>query len=100
VAEYLLYHHERYDGQGYPAKKQGQDIPLVSRILCVADVFEATTAHRVYRPAMSLEEALAIMAAGRGTFFDPVVLDAFYAYLKKHDPAAAMIIGKLTAGAA
>lgn len=100
VAEYLLYHHERYDGKGYPTQKKGQEIPLASRILCVADVFEATTARRVYRPAMSIEESLAILAAGRGTHFDPVVLDAFYAYLKKRDPDAAAIVDRITSGAA
>lgn len=100
VAEHLLYHHERYDGQGYPTKKQGQDIPLISRILCVADIFEAITAQRVYRPAMNIAEALDVMAAGRGTIFDPLVLDAFYAYLKKGDPDAARIIDKQAEGAA
>lgn len=95
VAEYLLYHHERYDGQGYPAKKHGEEIPLISSILSVADVFEAITADRVYRPAMSLEEALAVMAAGRGTAFDPVVLDAFFAYIRRREANAGAIIDRL-----
>ena len=83
VAEYILYHHECYDGSGYPAKKRGEEIPLVSRILSVADVYEAITADRVYRPAMSREQAIRIMAEGRGTKFDPAVLDAFLRILAR-----------------
>lgn len=83
VAEYILYHHENYDGQGYPAHKRGAEIPLVSRILCVADVYEALTADRVYRSAMAVEKALRIMAEERGTKFDPVVFDAFLKVVHK-----------------
>lgn len=77
IAEYVRYHHEAFDGSGYPFGLKGEGIPLISRILSVADVFEALTADRVYRKAMGFDQALSIMKAGRGTKFDPVVLDAF-----------------------
>jgi putative two-component system response regulator len=70
-------HHERYDGQGYPRGLAGEEIPLGGRIAAVADVFDALTTDRVYRPADSHERAFAIMRAERGLHFDPRVLDAF-----------------------
>lgn len=72
-----LTHHERYDGTGYPRGLAGDAIPLEGRILAVADVFDALTSDRVYRPALGLEDTLEILRAGRGTHFDPLVLDAF-----------------------
>ena len=72
-----LTHHEHYDGAGYPRGLAGEEIPLEGRITAVADVFDALTSHRVYRPALSLEETLRILREGRGRHFDPVVLDAF-----------------------
>ena len=72
-----LTHHERFDGTGYPQGLAGADIPVEGRILAVADVFDALTSDRVYRPAMALDETLAILADGRGSHFDPLVLDAF-----------------------
>lgn len=77
VAEYVLYHHEKYDGTGYPAGLCGEEIPLLSRILAVADVYEAITSNRVYRQAMSPEQARETIIAGRGSQFDPRVVDAF-----------------------
>jgi putative two-component system response regulator len=76
-----LTHHERYDGTGYPQGLAGPDIPVEGRIVAVADVYDALTSDRVYRPAMPVSEALAILEAGRGTHFDPLVLDAFLAGL-------------------
>jgi PAS domain S-box-containing protein len=70
-------HHERYDGSGYPRKIAGDEIPLEGRIAAVADVFDAVTSDRPYRPALSVEAALELMQNERGTQFDPVVLDAF-----------------------
>ncbi len=69
-------HHERFDGDGYPRRLQGDAIPLEGRIAAVADVFDALTQDRVYRPALPLDEALATMAAGRETQFDPGALDS------------------------
>jgi putative two-component system response regulator len=77
AAEVALTHHERFDGQGYPRGQRGEEIPVEGRIAAVADVFDALTSERVYRPAFGLEEALEIMAAGRGTQFDPELLDLF-----------------------
>ena len=72
-----LTHHERFDGTGYPHGLAGEEIPLEGRIAAVADVFDALISDRVYRPAMSLPEALAIMREGRGSHFDPQILDLF-----------------------
>jgi putative two-component system response regulator len=71
-----LTHHEWVDGSGYPAGLAGDDIPIEGRIAAVADVFDALTNDRVYRPAFRLEEAIEMMDRGRGTQFDPVVFDS------------------------
>jgi putative two-component system response regulator len=70
-------HHEKVDGTGYPRGLKGDAIPLVGRIAAVADVFDALTSDRVYRPAMSIDRALSIMREGRGTQFDEDVFDVF-----------------------
>jgi diguanylate cyclase (GGDEF)-like protein len=72
-----LTHHERFDGSGYPRGLAGEEIPIEGRIAAVADVFDALISDRVYRPAMPLSEALAIMREGRGSHFDPQILDLF-----------------------
>jgi putative two-component system response regulator len=71
-------HHERFDGSGYPRGLVGEEIPLVGRIAGVADVFDALTSDRVYRPALPLEEAAEAMRQARGSHFDPLVLDKFF----------------------
>jgi diguanylate cyclase (GGDEF)-like protein len=70
-------HHERFDGRGYPGGLAGEAIPLSGRIASVADVFDALSSDRVYRPAFSLGDTVDLMRRGRGTQFDPLVLDAF-----------------------
>lgn len=70
-------HHERFDGSGYPRGIAGEEIPIEGRIVAIVDVFDALTSDRVYRPAFPLEQALAMMAADRGTHFDPRLLDVF-----------------------
>jgi putative two-component system response regulator len=70
-------HHERWDGHGYPQQMSGAEIPLEGRIVAIGDVFDALTSDRVYRPAMTLDHALGLMRAGRGTHFDPELLDLF-----------------------
>jgi putative two-component system response regulator len=70
-------HHERWDGTGYPRGLAGEEIPIEGRIVAVLDVFDALTHDRVYRPAMDLETALGIIRDGRGTHFDPLVVDLF-----------------------
>src|SRR5439155_1136096 len=77
AASIALTHHERWDGAGYPMRLRAEEIPLEGRIVAVADVFDALTSDRVYRAAFSPDSAVEIMVAGRGTQFDPTVLDAF-----------------------
>jgi putative two-component system response regulator len=81
AAMIALTHHERVDGTGYPSGLRGTKIPLAGRIAAVADVFDALTHDRVYRPAMSLKDAMSVLSEGRGTHFDVRVLDAFEAVL-------------------
>lgn len=69
-------HHEKYDGSGYPRGLKGDEIPLAARIMAVADVYDALTTDRPYKKAYSHEKAVEIMLDGRGTHFDPDVLDA------------------------
>lgn len=72
-----LTHHERWDGSGYPEGRQGEAIPLVGRIVAVADVFDALTSARPYKPAWPLDRALAYFAEQRGRHFDPRLVDLF-----------------------
>lgn len=85
VAEYVLYHHERYNGLGYPKGKLKRDIPLISRILTLVDVYESITSDRVYRKAMSFQEAIKVIEGGRSTFFDPVLVDIFLKLVMEED---------------
>ena len=70
-------HHERWDGTGYPNRLAGEDIPLCGRIVAVADVYDALTSHRVYKPAFSHETAVDIIRDGSGSHFDPAMVRAF-----------------------
>ncbi|MFH1031963.1 MAG: HD domain-containing phosphohydrolase [Chloroflexota bacterium] len=70
-------HHEKWDGSGYPQELKGTDIPIAGRIVALADVFDALTSDRVYRPAVPLEKALAIIKEGQGSHFDPALVDTF-----------------------
>jgi putative two-component system response regulator len=70
-------HHERWDGRGYPHGLAGGGIPLLGRVCAVADVFDALTSERPYRAELPPEQAVEIMAEGRGTHFDPDILDVF-----------------------
>jgi len=72
-----LYHHEKWDGSGYPEGLAELDIPEASRIVAVVDVYDALVHERVYRPAMPGKDALAIIVDGRGKHFDPRILDTF-----------------------
>lgn len=72
-------HHERWDGTGYPNQLAGKEIPLEGRITAVADVFDALSKMRPYKEAFSITKSLAILEEGRGSHFDPKVLDAFFA---------------------
>ena len=74
-----LNHHEKWDGSGYPNGFKGSDIPLAGRITAIADVFDALTSKRPYKPAFPLQKSLDIIKQGRGSHFDPEVVDAFFA---------------------
>lgn len=78
-----MYHHEKWNGKGYPEGLSGTDIPLCARIMAVADVFDAVSAKRCYRDAMPLDECYSIIRNGRGVDFDPDVVDAFFANTEK-----------------
>jgi len=73
-----LTHHERFDGSGYPAGLKGQDIPLCGRIMAVADVYDALTSKRVYKPAFDHLVASSIIRDGSGHHFDPVLVEIFH----------------------
>ena len=78
-----LSHHEWWNGQGYPKGLRGEDIPLPGRICAIADVFDALTSDRPYRPALSNEQALELMRQGCGSQFDPALFDLFLAHLEE-----------------
>lgn len=77
VAEAILYHHERFDGQGYPFGLIGEGIPILSRIVLVADAFDAMTSTRAYQPALPIEFAVGEIRTHAGTQFDPSVVQIF-----------------------
>lgn len=83
----VLYHHERYDGKGYPEGLQGESIPLLARILAVADSFDAMNTSRPYRTAMAFERVDQILRDGAGTQWDPLVIEA---YVRCRDRLAAI----------
>jgi len=70
-------HHERWDGKGYPQQLKEKEIPLPARLSALADVYDALICPRVYKPAMSYDEAAKIILEGRGTHYDPFIADAF-----------------------
>ncbi|MCZ4496127.1 MAG: metal dependent phosphohydrolase, partial [Thermoleophilia bacterium] len=74
VATWTRHHHEHYDGTGYPSQLEGQSIPLGSRIILVADAFEAMTSDRVYRRALGMRQAVEELRGGAGRQFDPQVV--------------------------
>ena len=78
----VLYHHERYDGLGYPMGLKGDDIPMIAQIITVADAFEAMTSDRSYRKAMSKAKALNILIKDKDKMFNPALVDAFVRIIK------------------
>jgi HD-GYP domain-containing protein (c-di-GMP phosphodiesterase class II) len=77
LAPFVRYHHERWDGGGYPQGLAGEQTPLEARILAVCDAVEAMASDRPYQRAMSLEEIIVEVRRGRGTHFDPILADVF-----------------------
>lgn len=76
-----LYHHEKWDGSGYPYGVSGEEIPIAARIVAIADVFDALMTERPYKKPWSLDDALALIVKSSGSHFDPKVVDAFMAVL-------------------
>jgi HD-GYP domain-containing protein (c-di-GMP phosphodiesterase class II) len=83
ILDGVLHHHERMDGKGYPFGLKGEEIGLQARIIAVCDVWDALTSKRAYRDAMPQQLAMDIMESGRGSQFDPVILDHFLAVVGK-----------------
>lgn len=83
VKEAVKYHHERFDGKGYPSGLAGEDIPLYARILCIADAFDAMTTKRTYNNPKTLEDAIKDLRANAGTQFDPNLVEIFIDLLRK-----------------
>ncbi len=89
----VLNHHERYDGKGYPMSLKGEEIPLMARIVCVADSFDAMTSDRSYRPRFKVLAALEEMEKCKGTQFDPLIVDAFMIALQENKEQICKDIG-------
>jgi len=86
IAKDMVYcHHEKWDGTGYPQGLRGQQIPISARLMSIADVYDALTSARVYKTAMPQEQAVAMIAEGRGSRFAPELVDAFLALLPQFD---------------
>lgn len=82
VVDMIRYHHEKFDGTGYPAGLAGEAIPLGARIIAIADVFDSLTAKRPYRDPFSRQDAVGILLEGKGSWFDPQLLDHFLGWLE------------------
>src|SRR3954470_10238084 len=86
VIPYVLFHHEHWDGGGYPSRRRGEEIPIEARVLAVADAYDAMTSPRPYRPALSGERALEEIQRCSGTQFDPVVAETFVSLCRERAP--------------
>ncbi len=84
ILPYIYHHHERVDGKGYPEGLKGERIPLLSRIIAVADTFDAITSDRPYRKAMSLQQAIKILEEVKGSQLDPLIVEKFIQIIKKN----------------
>jgi putative nucleotidyltransferase with HDIG domain len=91
--ETIRHHHERWDGSGYPDGLEGERIPLGARIIAVADAFDAMTSDRVYRAALPVDVAFAELAKGRGTQFDPQIVDLFQAAYQSRSTSMGQQLG-------
>ncbi len=98
--EIALYHHERWDGLGYPFGRRGEAIPLTARIVAIADVYDALVSERVYKPAFPHEQCVAMIREGAGTQFDPELVKVFLSIerrfadvsdrIRENDPSLSM----------
>jgi putative two-component system response regulator len=76
-------HHEKWDGSGYPVGLKGEDIPLEGRLMAIADVYDSLISERPYKTAMSIKEAEETIVTGKGSHFDPVLVEVFEAQAEK-----------------
>lgn len=83
----LHHHHSQWDGKGYPANIHGYDIPLPARICAIVDAYDACRTDRYYRKGMSRRDAVQVLVAGRGAYYDPELVDLFIGYLKEDGAA-------------
>ena len=81
IRDGALYHHERYDGKGYPQGLKGEEIPLIARIICVADSFDVMNSERCYQHKMTKEDILEQLEINKGAQFDPKIVDCFLAMI-------------------
>jgi len=81
--EIPFYHHERWDGSGYPHGLKGEDIPLVARLFAIVDVWDALSADRPYRKKMPRAEVIAYISENSGKLFDPKLIEAFMSVIEK-----------------
>ncbi|MEN8171245.1 MAG: HD domain-containing phosphohydrolase [Chloroflexota bacterium] len=85
---YILYHHERWDGSGYPHGLKGQDIPIEARLLAIADVYDALTTARPYHPPRPYSEVIKYLTLSAGTHFDPELVPIFIKVIKRNPPSS------------
>jgi putative nucleotidyltransferase with HDIG domain len=83
IIPFIFYHHERWDGKGYPSGIKREEIPMGARIIALADVYQALTSDRPYRKAYPKKKAIEIIKSGAGTQFDPKIVDIFLKILNK-----------------
>lgn len=86
MIEGILYHHERFDGKGYPQQLEGEEIPEIARIITIVDAYDAMTSNRPYRNALDHEVAVKILEDNKGTQFDPSIIDVFLNISYRFDP--------------
>ena len=98
IGRLIRHHHERYDGAGYPDQLAGSSIPLLSRIICVADALDAMLSERKYRPSKTLGQAIHEFRINRGKQFDPAVTDALIRVMKHQKDSIETILGPMTWG--
>ena len=91
VLDIVLYHHERYDGKGYPTGLKGDQIPLFARIVGIADTFDAMTTKRVYRDEFDIEYALNEIRKNRGTQFDPEIANVFLSLFEENSQSSGIL---------
>src|SRR5437868_2397515 len=85
IVPVVRHHHERWDGKGYPDGLKAEEIPITARILSVVDCFDAVREDRQYRKGMTRQEAINLILQGRGSQYDPTIVDTFIAHLKEFE---------------